>query len=154
MGVDLLVTHPTKRRQVSLQVKYSKDFKVTNAASALPTVRACGWWSLTREKIAQSPADYWVLVLYGFARGSIDFVVIRPRMLLQRLQKLHGSQDRYQMYLWTTDAGRCWETRGLKKDDQQQIADSNFRSAKRDFTRFLGDWSCLHDLGKRTGGAG
>ena len=147
VGIDLLVTNPNSRKKLSLQVKYSKDFRVTHVAPALqPMLRACGWWTLRADKIAQSPADYWVMVLYGLARGSIDYIVIRPRELLARLQRIHGRVERLQTYLWTTESGLCWETRGLKKQDRQGIADGSFREASRDFSQFLERWECLEKL--------
>lgn len=150
-GIDLLLTNPSNRKQLSLQVKYSKDFRVTHVAAGLqPKLRACGWWTLRADKIAQSPADYWVMVLYGFARGSIDYIVIKPSELLARLRRIHGEVDRVQTYLWTTEAGRCWETRGLKKQDHQAIADASFHQASRDFSKFLGHWACLEKLGPAT----
>lgn len=145
-GIDLLVTHASKRRQVSLQVKYSKDFRITHAASQ-EKLRAFGWWTLQRGKIVQSPADYWVLVLYGLAR-SVDFIVIPPDRLLGRLKRLKGHQDRYQVYIWTTETNRAWETRGLGKEDHRAIASGSFRDPARDFTRFLDNWSCLERLSR------
>jgi hypothetical protein len=148
VGIDLLVTNPRTRKQLSLQVKYSRDFRVTHVAAGLqPKLRACGWWTLHAEKIAQSPADYWVMVLYGLARGSIDYIVIKPSELLARLRGIHGDLERLQTYLWTTEGGRCWETRGLKKQDHQAVADASFHEASRDFTPFLENWACLKDLG-------
>jgi hypothetical protein len=147
-GIDLLVSHPKTRRFASLQVKYSKDFKVTHLGPSLqPRLRACGWWTLSRSKIETSPADHWVFILYGFARASIDQIVIRPGELLQRLRHLHGEGPRYQVYLWTTSSERCWETRGLKSSDHAAIAEGSFRNADRDFSAFLGKWSCLERLG-------
>ena len=109
VGVDLLVSNPRNKKQLSLQVKYSKDFRVTHVAAGLQSsLRACGWWTLRADKIAASPADYWVMVLYGFARGSIDYIVIKPSELLARLQCIHGNMERVQTYLWTTEAGHCW----------------------------------------------
>lgn len=149
-GIDLLVSHPSTRKFASLQVKYSKDFKVTHLAPSLQTsLRACGWWTLNRRKIEASPADYWVFVLYGFARASIDHIVIQPAELLDRLTRLHGEGSRYQVYFWTTVSGRCWETRGLKSSDQTAIAEDSFKNPQRDFSAFLGQWSCLSALGPR-----
>jgi len=97
-GIDLLVTDRSNRRSVSLQVKFSKDFLVTSMGPEFQTrLQACGWWTLDRDKLKRSTADYWVFVLQGFARRSVDFVLFPPRELLKRLQRIHGSQRTFQV---------------------------------------------------------
>jgi len=67
-GVDFLVSDAPNRRSISLQVKFSKDFLVTHWGPEFQKeLRACGWWTINRAKLAKSPADYWVFVLQGFA---------------------------------------------------------------------------------------
>jgi hypothetical protein len=57
-GVDLLVTNGRNRTSVSVQVKFSKDFLVTHMAPEFQEqMRACGWWTIDRDKLAKSPAD-------------------------------------------------------------------------------------------------
>src|SRR5687768_12827264 len=83
LGIDLLASDPKNRLAVSLQVKFSKDFLVTHMPPAFQEpLRTCGWWTLNRDKLATSPADYWVFVLQGFASRSTDFVVVPPKVLL------------------------------------------------------------------------
>jgi hypothetical protein len=53
-------------------------------------LRACGWWTPTRQQIEESHAQYWVFVLIGFSNRSTDFIIIKPKDLLERLNKLHG----------------------------------------------------------------
>src|SRR5665213_1041410 len=66
-GVDILVTDEKTKKGVSLQVKYSKHFESGLKDVELERgLRACGWWTLTRDKIKKSNADYWVFVLRGF----------------------------------------------------------------------------------------
>jgi hypothetical protein len=85
-GIDLLVTDRTNQRAVSLQVKFSRDFLVTHMpAHFQKPLRACGWWSLNRKKIAASRADYWVFTLVGFATRSTDFILVPRAELLSRL---------------------------------------------------------------------
>ncbi len=140
-GIDLLVTDRANRRTVSLQVKFSRDFLVTHMpAQFQKPLRACGWWSLNRKKLASSPADYWVLILIGFASRSTDYIVVPRKELLRRLDRLQGRASRMDLYLWVTENNRCWATRDLKRQDQERIADGTFRNATRDFTRFLNNW--------------
>ena len=54
-GIDLLVTDSKNEKAVSLQVKFSRDFLATHLPAIFQKpLRACGWWSLNREKIAGS----------------------------------------------------------------------------------------------------
>jgi len=141
-GVDLLLSDRRNRRTVSLQVKFSKDFLVTTMGPVFQKqLRACGWWKIEQNKLRNSPADFWVFVLQGFERRTVDFVIVPPRELWRRLRSIHGAQKTIQSYLWVTEDGRCWETRGLKRLDHLRIADGTFRSPKRDFSAWLNDWS-------------
>ncbi len=146
-GIDLLVSDARNRKTVSFQVKFSRDF----LASHMPAVfqkplRACGWWTLNREKITKSPADYWIFVLVGFARRSTDFVIVKPAELVKRLDAIHGRAKSIQSYLWVTEKEKCWETRGLTRPDHHRIAQGLFRDANRDFTSHLNDWQPVKRL--------
>ena len=149
-GIDLLVTDSRNRRAVSFQVKFSRDFLVTDMpAEFQKPLRACGWWTLNRQKIAKSPADYWIFVLTGFARRTTDFVVVKPSDLLKRLDAIHrrkAQTTKIQSYLWVTEMRRCWETRGLTRSDQRAIAQGKFSDRARDFTAFLNNWQPVKDL--------
>ena len=136
-GVDLLVSDAENKNLVSLQIKLSRDYLANMAVDFQKPLRACGWWTLNREKIARSPADYWVFVLVGFARRSTDFVIIKPDELLRRLVSIHGRPKTFQSYLWVTEKNRCWETRDLNRQDQLLIAQGQFNNAERDFTPYL-----------------
>ena len=147
-GVDLLVTDSPNEKTISLQVKFSRDFLTTH----LPTIfqrpmRACGWWTLNRQKIASSRADYWVFVLVGFERRSTDFVVVKPAELLARLEKIHGyNMKTIQSYLWVTQKKYCWEARGLKRQAQLAIAQGQYTNGIRDFSEYLNDWTPVQAL--------
>jgi hypothetical protein len=148
-GVDLLATDSKCQQMVSLQVKYSRDLLTTN----LPTIfqkpmRACGWWSLNRKKIDDSQADYWVFVLVGFDRRSTDFVIVKPSDLLTRLDSIHGKAKIIQSYLWVTQKKQCWETRGLKQQEQREVADGLYKNTVRDFSEFLNNWAPIQELNR------
>jgi hypothetical protein len=154
-GVDLLVSDRANRRTVSLQVKFSKDFLVAHMQKEAPEfqkkLRACGWWTLNSEKISRSPADYWVLVLQGFANTSVDYVVIPPHELLRRLLGIHQDQKKiWQVYIWVTKTQRCWETRNLAKSDKLLIADDKFSHQDRDFSEYLNAWGPVACLNQAT----
>ncbi len=148
-GIDLLVSDAMNKKVVSLQVKFSRDFLATHMAAVFQKpLRACGWWSLKRQKIEKSPADYWIFVLVGFARRSTDFVIIRPAELLRRLDAIHGKPKTIQSYLWVTEKNRCWETRDLRRPDQLLIAEGRFENTERDFTPYFNNWNPIKELNR------
>lgn len=148
-GVDLLVSSHNNKRTVSLQVKFSRDYLATHMKVAVlhKELRACGWWTLTRQQIEKSRAEYWVFVLVGFANRSTDFIIIKPDDLLRRLDAIHGkTSQKFQSYLWVTQKGMCWETRGLNRPDQLLIAEKAFKNDDRDFSVYLNNWTPIKAL--------
>lgn len=146
-GVDLLVSDQRNRRTVALQVKFSKDFLVTHMGPEFQKqLRACGWWTIDRDKLQASQADYWVFVLQGFASRTVDYVVVPPRQLWRRLRAIHGNQRKIQTYIWITEAKSCWETRGLHRPDQLLIAHGEYHHRNREFTQWLNNWSPVAQL--------
>ncbi len=141
VGTDLLVTGANSERPVSLQVKYSRDYLETNDPEYSSQIRAGGWWTLGRDKIAEPTADYWVFVLKGFGMRLSDFVVIKPSELLKRLDRIHGKTKTIQSYLWITRKNRCWETRGLKNQERLEITMDHYQNPDRDFSEYLNNWS-------------
>jgi hypothetical protein len=111
-------------------------------------LRACGWWTLDRQKIAVSRADYWVFVLFGFERRSTDSVIITPAELLRRLDAIHGSRKGFQSYLWVTKNRECWEARGLTRPDQLLIAQGQFKNNERNFRAYLNNWQPIEELNR------
>jgi len=149
-GVDLLVSDKNNKTTVSLQVKFSRDYLVTHVKDAVSQkeLRACGWWTPTRQQIEKSPAaDYWIFVLVGFANRSTDFIIIKPDELLKRFDAIHGKgTNKLQSYLWVTQKGRCWETRGLKKSDTSSVVAGTFKHDARDFSAYLNRWEPVKAL--------
>jgi hypothetical protein len=136
-GVDLLVTDRRRRRTVALQVKYSKDFLVTSRPGRFgpayqKQLRACGWWTVDRDKLHHSPADYWVLVVQGFAARSEDYVIVPPLELWRRLRHRTPSKRKVHVFLWVTEGNQCWDTRALSRDDEHRILSSDYRDSRRD----------------------
>jgi len=146
-GIDLLVTDFKNEKAVSLQVKFSRDFLVTHMPPIFQKpLSAFGWWSLNREKIAKSKADYWVFVLMGFEHRSTDFVIIKPSELLTRLNAIHGKVKTIQSYICVTEKNRCWEARGLKRQDQLAIAQGQYSNSERDLSVYLNNWNLVSAL--------
>jgi hypothetical protein len=142
-GIDLLVTNEQLTRAVSLQVKFSKDFlgnKGGKNATIETKIKAGGWWTFNYDKIQNSPADLWVLVLYRFSHRDFDFVIIEPSQLLDRYEKMGHKSGIIQSYVWVTESGKCWETRGLGKPEQASIAVESFNEPVRNLSSFLNNW--------------
>lgn len=153
-GIDLLITNPKASSQnsiraASLQVKFSKDFLGNkggekNAAPSINSkIKSGGWWTFKSDKIEKSQADLWVLVLYRFSHRDFDFVIIEPSELLERYRKLRDTSGIIQSYVWVTENGQCWETRGLGRADQEAIAANDFKDPVRDWSQYLNNWRPL-----------
>jgi len=63
--------------------------------------------------------------------------------LLERYEKLGHRSGTIQSYVWVTESGKCWETRGLKKAEQESIADETFNDPIRSLSEFLNNWRPL-----------
>src|SRR3954453_12680962 len=118
----------------------------------LKRLKSCTWFTATEKTLLESPAQLWVFVLLGFERRTFDYLVITPAKLLEHLKKVapdHASSNPsrpYQIYIWVTQNGRAWLTRGLKKAEQESVATNTFVNANRDLTPYLNDWRLITDL--------
>ncbi len=48
-----------------------------------------------------------------------------------------------QSYVWVTASGKCWETRGLNKRQQIELANDEFVDSARDLSAYLNNWNAL-----------
>ena len=145
-GIDLLVTNPKTRKQIGLQVKFSKDFLAPGTAPAFHKgLRTCGWWTLNREKIKNSKADIWIFVLYSFDNREAEYLLIRPKKLLAILKGIHGNTKTYNVYFWVTTKSKCWETRGITHADQSLVAVNTYSNPRREVSKYLNQWRALTD---------
>ena len=48
------------------------------------------------------------------------------------LKNIHGKNETIQSYLWVTSKNKCWETRGLLKNDQILVASHHYKNGDRD----------------------
>jgi hypothetical protein len=148
-GVDLLVSDSRSQRTVSLQVKFSKDFLYGMKPifqDKDSQLRACGWWTINREKLKRSVADFWVFMLLGFNGRTKDFVLIPPEDLLKQLESVHGSPKIFQTYLWVTTNKRCFETRDLPPQDSLEVARGRYEDQSRDLSQWLNNWTPVRQL--------
>ena len=143
-GIDLLVTNLGAGKHVGIQVKFSKDFLVTNMSSSLRKgLLACGWWTLNRDKIRKSKAEFWIFVVYSFDKREPQYLIIKPKKLINLLKAIHGNTKLINVYFWITTKNRCWATRNLSTKDQHLIAAHLYKNSERDFTRYLKNWDSI-----------
>jgi len=145
-GVDLLVSDKRHRRTLAVQVKYSKDFLPQMGVEFQRRLRARGWWTLDRDKLRGSVADLWVFVLPGFSAPTVDYLIIPPRELGRRLRAVHGQPKRLHIYLTVTESQRCFETRGVGRDDLRRIAREEYDHRQRDLSPWLNEWAPISRL--------
>jgi hypothetical protein len=150
-GTDLLVTNRFDRSfNVSLQVKFSKDFLPDMRTIFKSGLSACGWWTLNPEKIQKSNAEFWVFVPYEFGKKKAHFLIIKPVELLERLEKIHGKLKTYSVYLWVTNNNEdkmCFETRDIGSQFAQEIAQGQYENvdACRNLSQYLENWQLIDD---------
>jgi len=148
-GIDLLVTDSNNNKTISLQVKFSRDFSnLSKDPIFKKSLKAHGWWSLNRQKIAASKADCWVFALMGFEQRCVEFVIIKPAELLKRLTTINKQPTSkiIQTYFSVMESKRCWETRGLTQDDKLKIACNQFVNDPRDLSAYLNNWAPIQAL--------
>jgi hypothetical protein len=150
-GVDFLVTNKDNKKALSLQVKLSKDhFASLKNAEISKQTRAYGWLTLNRKKIDESTADYWIIVLLGFNGNSKDFIIIKPKELLKRLEGTPGRKNGLvDTFIWVTDTETktCWEARGLKNKEKLLVLQGRYNDkTKRDFKGNFNNWSPIEKL--------
>ncbi|MGC9997759.1 MAG: hypothetical protein ABSE79_20770 [Terriglobia bacterium] len=137
-GIDLLITDHENLRTASLQVKFGKDFLPIKGTHLQDPLRVWSWFTIDRDKLRESKADFWVFVLRGFKKHAPDFVVVPTDEYRKSLGEIHGlRKKKIQSYLCVTERNRCWEPRDLKRDDEIRIAAGTFKNPVRDFTPHL-----------------
>lgn len=146
-GIDLLITNANSTKTVSIQVKYSKDFSTTLVKQIFrPNIKGAGWWTLKRQKIEKSEANFWVFILYSLELKNCDFVVIKPSELLQIFDKTGRDKSNIHCYIWVTNHGTVFETRGLSDTEMVKICKSNYSDPNRDLSRYLNNWNSVQEL--------
>lgn len=147
-GTDILITNIKDRsKNVGIQVKFSKDFLPEMEATFHDDLSACGWWTLNPDKIRNSNADIWILAPYSFMEKRIQFVIIKPEILLERLKSIHEISRTINVYLWITKNGHCFETRGINKKIQKEIKNRIYSNIglERDFSIYLNNWQIIDE---------
>ncbi len=144
-GVDILVTDQLNKKTSSIQVKFSKDFLVTHIRSEYHSnLISCGWWTLNKEKISNSNAEYWIFVMHTFNQKNMQYVILTPQELIKRLNTVHKENKSPNIYLWVSKNGKCWETRGLrKKATDELVIDNKVAPKNRDYSQYLNNWNMI-----------
>lgn len=147
VGTDLLIRHKSTKQTKSIQVKFSKSWTETHTRVEFRKhFRTQGWWTLKKDKVRSSPADYWIFALYSFDTSKNDYLIFRKEELIN----LYKSNKRWdnetiQSYFWTLKNDTAFEGRGLKKKEIQRLLDYPQEFQKRDVSFHLNNWSILKE---------
>lgn len=145
-GIDFLITNNKNKNPISFQVKYSKDFNWSHGNILLkPHTKSAGWYSIYREKIEKSNADYWVLVNYDGFKKSTDYIFIKPKELISKFISLGRNSHRIESYVLVTNDLKCYETRGLKKKEFNTLLSGGLEKKERDLTPYLERWDIIEN---------
>lgn len=141
-GIDLLITNNANTKVTSLQVKFSKDFSTTHLKEIFRRdIKSIGWWTLNREKLQKSKADFWIFILYSLEEKIRDFVIIKPLELLNIFNNTNRTGNLIHCYIMVTrQYNSAYETRGLNDNDIQQICNNLYKDQYRELTSYLGKW--------------
>jgi hypothetical protein len=137
------VTNKRNERATSLQVKFSKCFLTTVEDELRHGLTATGWWSFNREKLKKSTVDFWILALHSLFYKEVQFIIVKPSELLKKLEAIHGNARVYQCYFTVTKKKKCWETRGVSREERVLISANSYKSLMRDFSEHLNKWEKL-----------
>lgn len=141
-GIDLLLTNENNTQTTSLQVKFSKDFSTTHTKEVFrPNIKGAGWWTLNRDKIKKSQADFWIFILYSLERKTHDFVIIKPSELLDIFDNTNRNVNLIHCYITVTNHNTVFETRGLSDNDMRLICEDKFANNFRDLKKHLNNWT-------------
>ena len=146
--VDLLVSNGDNSKTISIQVKSSKDYSpdFNNPVHRRKLVGS-SYFNLNTAKLSNSQAELWVFVIHSFKLSKYHYVIIKPQDLSKRFKRIHKVNQNIRSYLWITKGKECWETRGLKKAQEEAILnnDTNEIDENRNFTNFLNNWVPLEE---------
>jgi Mrr restriction endonuclease-like protein len=145
-GIDLLIRSKATKQTKSIQVKFSKSWTETHTNEKIRKYfRTQGWWTLNKEKIKNSPADYWIFALYSFDTSKNDFIIISKNELIALYKGLKvWDQKTIHSYIWTLQDGRAFEGRSLgKKGGIKRLVDGEFDNTIRNLSPNLNNWKRL-----------
>jgi hypothetical protein len=143
-GDDILLLDRKQGTYCTVQIKVSRDYLATHMHESYhPYLTCCGWFTPQRKKIKESPSDFWLICLHSYGKHRLSILIIQPKELLQRYDKIHGKKERLQSYFWVTKDRKVFEARGLSKNEKQDLKSGIFNDPKRDFTQFLENWGAL-----------
>ena len=129
-GVDLLLTRKKSLgKVVRLQAKFSRGFGLSKRE-----LEAFGWFTLNPKKILASAADFWVFVILPPSRKP-SFIVVPIEELKKRIPgDCHGT---WHLYLKVTKEGKCFNTRGLPREEANQLMRGRVDRPLQDFSLFV-----------------
>ena len=141
--IDLLVSNADNTETISIQVKSSKDY-THEFDNPLYRKKLMGssFFNIKSAKLSNLKADLMVFVIHSFKLKKYHYIILKPEELLNHLKNIHGDKKDFQFYFWITKDEKCWDARGLKKQQKEAILDNDTIKIdnKRDFSSFLNNW--------------
>ena len=143
-GIDFLLTNKEYQMPLSIQVKYSRDFNWSHGNVLLrPYTKSAAWYSLNREKIENSKADYWVFVNYDGFKQRADYIFLKPSELLAKFDALERKGNKIECYIMVTNDMKCYETRKLRKHECTPLISGALDTTQRNLTNHLERWDII-----------
>jgi predicted nucleotidyltransferase len=142
--IDLLVSNDDNSKNISIQVKSSKDYTHDyNNPVHRRNLIGSSFFNLKSAMLYQLKAELIVLVIHSFKLKKYHYIILKPKELSKRLELIHGNKRNFKSYLWITKENNCWEARGLKISEQEAILnnDTNGIDKNRNFSKFVNNWS-------------
>lgn len=158
-GIDLLMRHKQNKTTKSIQVKFSKSWTETHTKEEFRrNFNTQGWWSLNKQKIKNSPADFWIFALYSFDNKKHDYLIFPKEELIHLYRNIghwnkvnrNGNEvNTIQSYFWTFKNNTAIEGRGVTKKQLSKLfkkpdslnTDPDIK--KRNVSNNLNNWSIL-----------
>jgi hypothetical protein len=143
-GIDILLTDKENKKNVTIQVKWSKnhhpDYENQNDCF--------GWFTFKKNKLEKSIADFWVIVVPQSFTKKFKFVVVKPSELISMYKKFNIYDDVVNSYL-DISGNKVFESRGLSKIERKdQINSKNNTNNPREFVDVLNNWARIEELMK------
>ncbi len=143
-GIDLLVTHRTKRKPgVRIQVKHSRGFEPRHSLPREHADCVRGWYTLNPAKIRSSCADVWVFVILTL-RHEKHFIVLPTATLRQRIPS--NTKGPWHIYLSIWKDKKCFNTRDLSQSLLLKAIQGGAIKKRLNYSDFVNNWQAIHRL--------
>jgi len=157
-GIDFLVTNPINKNQVSIQVKFSKDYAFPNKNNGKDgigtniNIYSWLWRSFSKSSLEKSNADIWIFVLHHIDENEVsdDFLIIPKEELIKRFNNINTNTVGFDLVVFQNDKNKM-EVLNLSgiKGQLNNVLLNNYQNIKdrenRDYTEYFNVWKVFED---------